>query len=189
MVNGNASVCTKWGVFREGKQLEKVYLTDVIRLQVQLPTLLAAIKAQDEADRPALIIIDERGVGLGIYQELLGAGMTHVTGSTATREPWRTGDAAGSSGPNQSKIERFGHAVMAIADGRVLIPTEAPWLESFLFEIAAFPNIADKDQVDSMSQFVANLGYAFLRARQHLGRRQAWSNSASEAPLGRRRMR
>ena len=150
-VTGNASVCTKWGVFREGEQLEQIYLLEVIKLQLQLPDLRAAIKAQDKADEPALIVIDERGVGLGIYQDLRAAGMTHVKGSTETREAWRMGEAAGSSGPNQSKIERFGKACMVVGDGRVFIPTEAPWLEGFLFEVAAFPNIADKDQVDSMT--------------------------------------
>ena len=40
---------------------------------------------------------------------------------------------------------------MVVGDGRVFIPTEAPWLEGFLFEVAAFPNIADKDQVDFMT--------------------------------------
>jgi predicted phage terminase large subunit-like protein len=186
-VTGNASVCTKWGIFREGEQqLDKVYLTEVIRLKVQLPEVRAAIKAQDKADRPALIIIDERGVGLGIYQDLRAAGMTHVTKSTATHEPWRTGDGTGSSGPNQSKIERFGRAVMAVADERVFVPTEAPWLEAFLFEIAAFPNIADKDQVDSFSQFVANLGPAMMRARQSMRRRQV-SSCTDPLPFGGRR--
>ena len=99
-VTGNASVCTKWGVFREGEQLEQIYLLEVIKLQLQLPDVRAAIKAQDKADEPALIVLDERGVGLGIYQDLRAAGMTHVKGSTETREAWRMGEAAGSSGPN-----------------------------------------------------------------------------------------
>jgi len=43
----------------------------------------------------------------------------------------------------------------------------APWLEKFLYEVAAFPNISDDDQVDSMSQVVANLDRAIASARRN----------------------
>jgi phage terminase large subunit-like protein len=58
-----------------------------------------------------------------------------------------------------------------VADGRVFIPEEASWLESFLFEVAAFPNIADKDQADSMSQLLAYHKRAVYMAGSELRRR------------------
>jgi predicted phage terminase large subunit-like protein len=73
--------------------------------------------------------------------------------------------------PNLSKIELFGRAALAVADGLVFIPEEAPWLEAFLFEVAAFPNIADKDQADSMSQLLAYRERALYMARSELRRR------------------
>jgi phage terminase large subunit-like protein len=57
-----------------------------------------------------------------------------------------------------------------IADGRVIIPTTAPWLDRFLYEVGAFPNIPDKDQVDSMSQVIGNFDFAVQRARRNAQR-------------------
>jgi phage terminase large subunit-like protein len=47
----------------------------------------------------------------------------------------------------------------------VLIPMSAPFLEKFLYETSAFPNISDDDQVDSMSHGIANFGNAIAQAR------------------------
>ncbi|MEC5291820.1 hypothetical protein VSX64_16190 [Aurantimonas sp. C2-6-R+9] len=169
-ISGNASVCTKWGLVRDEDRGEVVYLIDVVTIRAELPEVRAAIKVQDKLDKPALIILDERGAGLGLYQELLREGYRHITASTATDEPM---EREGSSGtrPSASKIERFGRAILMIDDRKVLIPTDAPWLDRFLYEVSAFPNIADKDQVDSMSQLVGNLGEAARLARQNADRR------------------
>jgi predicted phage terminase large subunit-like protein len=166
-IAGNASVCTKWGLRKEDSQYG-AYLLDVLRVKLELPEVEAMIKSQNEADRPALIVIDERGVGMGVYQRLSRAGLP-VMGSTATSEGLETRDLQGVR-PSASKIERFGQAVLVISDGRIFIPTSAPWLEKFLCELAAFPNIADKDQVDSMTQFVANIDMAIMFARRNIGR-------------------
>ncbi|MFN3891261.1 MAG: hypothetical protein ACK4MV_12750 [Beijerinckiaceae bacterium] len=170
-ITGNASVCTKWGLVRDPAGGDALYLTDVLRLRLELPEVRAAIRAQRAKDRPALIVLDERGVGLGVCQELQRE-FRNVIGSTATTEPV---DHIGAPGrrPNAGKIERFGQAALAIADGRVLIPTTAPWLESFLYEIASFPNIPDKDQVDSMTQLVAHINAGIWRAR--LYRDRGWT--------------
>jgi hypothetical protein len=170
-ITGNASVCTKWGVVTEPGQPELFYLTDVIKLQAKLPDVRAAIKAQDKADRPALIILDDRGVGLGLAQELQNEGLFHVTGLTKASEPLAMGEAIARARPNLSKVELFGRAALVVADGRVFIPEEAPWLGAFLFEVAAFPNIADKDQADSMSQLLAYQKRAVHMARSELRRR------------------
>jgi predicted phage terminase large subunit-like protein len=168
-ISGNASVCTKWGVRRDPDGRWVAYLVDVLRLKVELPDVEAAIKAQDKIDKPALIILDERGVGLGLYQRLWRAGYEHVTGSTATKQAMETQDSKGVH-PSLSKVERFGQAVLVISDGRIFIPAQAPWLEIFLYEVAAFPNIAEKDQVDSMTQFVANFERAIKLALQNISR-------------------
>lgn len=49
----------------------------------------------------------------------------------------------------------------------MLIPMSAPFLEKFLYEISAFPNISDDDQVDSMTQVIANFGNAIAHARRN----------------------
>jgi phage terminase large subunit-like protein len=170
-ITGNASVCTTWGVLNEPGRPEQFYLINVVKLQAQLPDVRAAIKAQDKTERPALIILDDRGVGLGLAQELRKEGLRHVTGLTKASEPLVMGEAMTRARPNLSKIELFGRAALAVDDGLVFIPEEVPWLESFLFEVAAFPNIADKDQVDSMSQLLAYRERALCMARSELRRR------------------
>ena len=68
-------------------------------------------------------------------------GFRHVTGLTKASEPLAMGEAVARARPNLSKIELLGRAALAVADDPVFIPEEAPWLEAFLFEVAAFPNI------------------------------------------------
>lgn len=161
--SGNKSVLTSWGLRTEGA-LNVVYLLDVARLQLELPEVLQAIKTRDLQDRPDLILVDERGVGLGAFQRLHRDGYVHVYGSNKTRDTLSR-EGVPEPKPSESKIDRFGRAALAIADGQVRIPTNAPWLDAFLYEVAAFPNIADDDQVDSMTQLVAYLERAARLAR------------------------
>ena len=163
---GNASVCTTWGLARNDDKRDSVYLTNVQRLRLELPDVHDAIKSADRHDRPALIIVDERGVGLGVYQRLRREGYRHVQASIATSEPLEREGQPGLK-PSLSKIDRFGRAALHIADGRVLIPTRAPWLDAFISEIAGFPNIPDKDQVDSMTQLVGSLDRVIQIARRN----------------------
>jgi hypothetical protein len=39
-----------------------------------------------------------------------------------------------------------------VESGRVFLPQTAGWLPDFLYELAAFPNAAHDDQVDSLTQ-------------------------------------
>jgi predicted phage terminase large subunit-like protein len=165
-INGNASVCTKWGLYRNNQGRDFLYLLQIIRLKAELPEVRAAIKAEDRRDRPALIVLDERGVGLGVYQELRKEGYRNIKGSSETSERIELGTSA-ESRPSKTKIERFGKAILRIDDGSVFIPHEAPGLEAFLYETSAFPNIADKDQVDSMTQLIGNWDNGLRFARQN----------------------
>jgi predicted phage terminase large subunit-like protein len=165
-MGGNASVCTKWGLAPNKDKKDALYLTQVISVRLELPEVLATIKAEIEKDRPALVVIDERGVGLGVVQHLKRAGYRNVSWSDATKEPIGIGSAPRCR-PSDSKIQRFGRAILRIEDGQVLIPMSAPFLEKFLYETGAFPNIPDDDQVDSMSQVVANFEYAIAQARRN----------------------
>ena len=45
------------------------------------------------------------------------------------------------------------HAVAALIEsGQVVLPLQAPWLESYLFELRMFPAVRYDDQVDSTTQ-------------------------------------
>ena len=45
----------------------------------ELPDVRAIIAEQDQLERPALIIIDANGIGIGVYQDLWNGGLKHVT--------------------------------------------------------------------------------------------------------------
>ena len=106
---------------------------------------------------------------MGVCQMLWREGFEHLYGSTATADALEREGLPGLR-PSVSKIDRFGKAILEISDQRVLIPTQATWLEVFLAEVAGFPNIPDKDQVDSMTQIAGNLDRVIYLARFHKGR-------------------
>jgi predicted phage terminase large subunit-like protein len=53
-----------------------------------------------------------------------------------------------------SKIARMERRLAMIEAGQVLLPAEAPWLNTFLEEVLSFPGGAHTDQVDALSQFL-----------------------------------
>lgn len=109
-VSGNPSVCTKWDVARDKTGHDILYLTNVIWLKRELPDVRAAIKAHDKLDKPELIILDHRGVGLGIYQEFQKEQWPHVM------------EAGSDVSSNDSKIDRFTTALIPMYDGIVRFP-------------------------------------------------------------------
>ncbi|WP_414463767.1 hypothetical protein [Hyphomicrobium sp. DY-1] len=166
-IGGNASVCTKWGLAANKDNRDALHLIQVISVTLELPEVLATIKSEIERDRPALVVIDERGVGLGVAQHLRKAGYRNISWSDTRSAPIIPGPAS-KCRPSDSKIVRFGRAIFRIDAGEVLIPTSASFLEKFLYEVSAFPNISDDDQVDSMTQVVANLDNAIFQARRNM---------------------
>ena len=153
-VEGNASVCTKWGAAKDSDGRDNIYLTDVVRLKLELPDVRAAIKAHDRLDRPDLIAIDHRGAGIGVYLDLRKAGYRHVY--HASKE--------GQS--NDSKIDRFGKALLNMYDAVVKFPESAPFLDDVLYALATFPELKEFDLIDSITQLVAFMPRALMLARQ-----------------------
>ena len=56
--------------------------------------------------------------------------------------------------PEGSKVERMVAQSAKIEAGHVYLPKDAPWLATFMRELLAFPNGANDDQVDSVSQLL-----------------------------------
>lgn len=152
-VTGNASVCTSWGLARDGDGRDVVYLINVIKVKLELPDVRSAIEAQDLLEKPQLLVIDQRGVGLGVYQDLRKKGYRHLY-----RES--TGDAL------DGKIDRFGLASLAMYDGSVAFPAAAQWMEQVIYDLASFPDLKEFDLVDSITQLTAYLPNAVMFARQ-----------------------
>ena len=151
-VEGNPTVCTKWGLARNQSGQDVLYLLDTIRIKVELPDVRQAIKGQDKLDKPEFILIDDAGVGKAPYQELRQVGYRHL---------YRREDES-----SKGKMERFSYALPLIYDGLALFPKSAPWLDDFFYELMAFPNGKHDDQVDSMTQLLAYFQKAIKEARR-----------------------
>lgn len=139
MMTGDAndySVCTTW-------RMEKsdYYLIDVFRDQLQYPDLRRKIATLAATKGARTILIENAGPGMALLQDLwrdLPQGMIRPIGQK----------------PQGSKIDRMVAQSAKIEAGHVLLPREADWLDTFLYEILGFPRARYDDQVDSVSQFL-----------------------------------
>jgi phage terminase large subunit-like protein len=153
-LQGNPSVCTKWGVAADPAGRDNLYLTDVVRLKVEIPDVRAAIKAHDKLDKPDVIILDHRGVGIGVYQDLRKAGYRHLY------------PASKDGTSNDSKFDRFGRALLYMYDGVVKYPLSGTFLDDVHYALATFPELKEFDLIDSITQLVAFLPTTLMFARQ-----------------------
>ena len=148
------SVGTVWGV-----AAGEFYLLDVIRGQFEAPGLrhrIEALHRQYEADKT---LIEDDGVGRAIVQDLRRI------------SPWCMPQLVK---PRYEKLARMEARAVMFETGKVLVPTAAPWLGTYLDELLSFPNSAKDDQVDSTSQALDYLQQRFaatLRGRPNPKRR------------------
>ena len=153
-LEGNPSVCTKWGVAANSAGRDNIYLTDVVRVKLEIPDVRAAIKALDKRDKPDVIVLDRRGAGIGVYQDLRKAGYRHLY------------PACKDGSSNDSKIDRFGQALFYMSDGLVKYPVSGTFLDEVLYALGAFPALKEFDLIDSITQLVAFMPTALKFARQ-----------------------
>jgi hypothetical protein len=153
-LEGNPSVCTKWGVAADSAGRDHIYLIDVVGLKLELPDVRGAIKLHDKLDKPELIVLDHRGVGIGVEQDLRNAGYRHLYAASK--------DGAS----NESKIDRFARALIYMYDGVVKYPVSATFLDNVLNALATFPELKEFDLIDSITQLVAFLPTTLKFARQ-----------------------
>jgi predicted phage terminase large subunit-like protein len=155
---GNWTVCMKFGLARDHRSGDVLFLTGVIRMRVELPDVREAIISQNRADKPALIVMDGNGIGAGVYQDLKRRGFDHIAAGSAMEQT----NAA------NLKIRRFNTALLNLYDGRIRIPESMPGLEILLAELSAFPDGKNDDQVDSLSLVGARLSKVIAIARGKL---------------------
>ena len=123
------------------------------------------IRMQDKLDKPALILLDGVGIGLGVLQDL-SRELNHILPGASMQSQ----NVAG------LKSIRFHNAMLAMYDGIVRLPQKMAGIETLLAEFAAFPGGAHDDQVDAVSNVAAHYQKVVKRARHHgdrLGRRLA----------------
>ena len=100
-----------------------------------LKRLVIGLHRQFSADD---VIIEDKSSGTSLIQQLKSEGSLYPIAFN----------------PEGDKIMRMHAQSSKIQAGQVLLPREAPWLDTFLNEILAFPGSSHDDQVDSLSQFL-----------------------------------
>jgi len=153
---GDWTVCAKFGLAKDSDGRDILYLTSIVRMQVELPDVREAIIAHDALDKPAIIVMDGNGIGRGPYQDLWAKGFRHLL----------PGESMASSASDNLKIRRFSEGLFSLYDGLVRIPNAMPGLEAFLAEIAAFPDGKYDDQVDALSYVAAYREQVIHEARR-----------------------
>ena len=153
---GDWTVCAKFGLAKDTDGCDILYLTDIVRMQVELPDVREAMIALDAFDKPAIIVMDGNGIGRGPYQDLWAKGFRHLL----------PGESMTSSASDNLKIRRFSEGLFNLYDGLVRLPDAMPGLETLLAEIAAFPDGKHDDQVDALSYVAAYRGHVIKEARR-----------------------
>ncbi|WP_202969854.1 phage terminase large subunit [Endozoicomonas atrinae] len=135
------SVCTTWGETRHGW-----YLLDVFRERMEYPALKRAAASLYEAWRPQGVLIEDKGSGQSLIQELRqGVGV----GQTKVRIPVIPIDTKGIN-----KVDRLIAVSSLFEAGMVYLPEVSPWTLDYEIEMTIFPLAPHDDQVDSTSQFL-----------------------------------
>ncbi|MCP5403736.1 MAG: phage terminase large subunit [Novosphingobium sp.] len=127
------SVCMSFG-YLEGKW----YLLDVLRGHFAYPKLRDLVIAQQQRWKANLVLIEDAGAGSHLCQDL------------GSRSDWRPRPIR----PEADKITRMVGQLALVEDGEILLPVSAPWLDTLLSELRAFPTCKHDDQVDALSQFL-----------------------------------
>ena len=129
------SVFTIWGVYKR-----LYYLLDVIRLKLNFPELeRKALELANEFSG-ATFLIEDRASGTQLIQTLQSK---FINGVTAYTPP-----------PGADKVRRLHAQSSMFENGRVLLPSSAPWLADYIHELTTFPGSRHSDQVDSTTQFL-----------------------------------
>lgn len=134
------SVIETWGIWKGGADL-----LDVWRERVAFPDLKEQTKALAIRDAPSWLLIERKGSGISLIQELQRDTRLPIWGE----DPEKPGVV-----PDKDKVARAQAAVGYVASKKIRIPKQAPWLADFLSEHANFPNGKNDDQVDTTTQFI-----------------------------------
>ena len=130
------SVCTTWCVSRQD-----AYLLHVYRDRLEYPNLRRKVIALATEFAAKTVLIEDAGPGMNLLQDLRSDPTKPIVNPIPIK-------------PEGSKVERMVAQSAKIENGHVHLPRDAPWLGTFLMELLAFPNGANDDQVDSVSQLL-----------------------------------
>lgn len=125
----------------------KLYLVNVDRKRYPFPELCRRVESVCLKYKPDHLVIERASNGVALIEHLneklqntdfIGRFIPFVNGIS----------------PTQNKITRMELAMVAVEEGRVVLPDDAEWLPGLEAELRAFPNGRYNDQVDAFSQAV-----------------------------------
>jgi predicted phage terminase large subunit-like protein len=127
------SVGTAWQV-----QGDNCYLIDLVRGRFDFAELKRAVIRQRAQWPDAHILIEDKGSGTSLIQELRREQVNTIAIS-----------------PENDKVTRLFATQPRFESGSVHFPESAPWLDDLVTELLGFPEGRYDDQVDSISQALA----------------------------------
>ncbi len=116
----------------------KYYLLHVERVRLDYPGLKRRVQTHAKRFEADVVLIEDSAAGTALIQDLRQEGAVMPI----------------SIKPKGDKIMRMSAQSAKIEAGSLLVPDSAPWLDTFLEEILAFPQARHDDQVDALSQFL-----------------------------------
>lgn len=128
------SVCITAGV-----RDKEVYILDVLREKLEFPALKAKAIELYKLHNPDKVIIEDKGSGIQLIQELQNAGYYRATAFK----------------PEKEKQIRLSNQSCRFSAGLVFLPAEdVHWKTDFIRELTVFPGTKHDDQVDAISQLL-----------------------------------
>nr|WP_321510266.1 phage terminase large subunit [uncultured Hyphomonas sp.] len=125
----------------------QLYLTNVFRKRCTFPKLFRTVLKTSLCYRPDHLIIEKASNGIALIEQL----NEEMRGTDfCERYPYFVQKVS----PTENKVTRMEKAMIAVEQGKVLLPEEAEWLPALEAELRAFPNGRYNDQVDALSQAV-----------------------------------
>lgn len=118
------------------KPNNNVYILDLIRERLDFPALRKRVIDEARQRRATITLIEDAGSGTSLLQDL-----RNQIGVSPIR-------------PFEEKAVRFHRCTPVIEGKQVHIPADAPWMQAFKREVLTFPNSANDDQVDALSQLL-----------------------------------
>jgi predicted phage terminase large subunit-like protein len=139
------TVCTTWAKCPDG-----YYLLDVWRHRPGFAELVKQVYALKQKWKAKLVIVENKASGISLIEVINQKG----------QQPWLIW-----LGPEKGKVERAQQQTVKFEQGRIWLPTEAPWLAPYEAELFQFPHCKFDDQVDSTVQLLSATDYPPFHSR------------------------
>ena len=119
----------------------EAYLIDVWRKKAEFPELCDSMIELIRKHSPDAILIEDTALGAPLINHLKRFKVNGIIPITPTAD---------------KRTRMYGETVKLMA-GSLIVPQAAPYLDEFIHEYRAFPSGKHDDQVDALSQMLANL--------------------------------